>query len=113
MKTKSILFALAVATSTGLPIRAVADGGWLNKKWDPSSTNSIPRLAMPATVSSPNSARKGKAAPVAAKSVKTLAAKSLLGASGSVTFSPSGLSGQLPTADDSRIQDLARGLDHN
>lgn len=113
MKTKSILFALAVATSTGLPIRAVADGGWLNKKWDPSSTNSIPRLAMPATVSSPNSARKVKAAPVAAKSVKTLAAKSLLGASGSVTFSPSGLSGRLPTADDSRIQDLARGLDHN
>lgn len=113
MKTKSILFALAVATSTALPIRAFADGGWLNKKWDPSSTNSIPRLAMPATVSSPNSASKGKAAPVAAKSVKTLAAKSLLGASGSVTFSPSGLSGRLPTADDSRIQDLARGLDHN
>ena len=112
MKTKSVQLALTAAMFAALPICSIADGGWLNDKWDPSSTNSIPRLAMPTDVCSAGSAIKGAATPRAAKSLKASATGSLLSAS-IVSFSPSGLAGRLPAADDSRIQELARGLDHN
>ena len=113
MKTKSVQIALAAAMFAALPICSIADGGWFNDKWDPAITNSIPRLAMPTDVCSAGSAIKNAATPRAAKSLRSGATRTLLGASGSVSFSPSGLSGRLPTADDSRIQELARGLDHN
>lgn len=110
-KFKAFTAATIVALST--LSHAETPGGWLYDKWDPASTNSIQRLAMPTEVSSAGSVINGTTAPCAAKPLKAGATRTLLGASGSVSFSPSGLSGNLPVADDSRIQDLARGLDHN
>ena len=111
--TKFNFFAAAAIVSLSTLSYAEIPGGWLNDKWDPSSTNSIPRLAMPTAVSTAGSAISGTTTPRAAKSLKARGTRTLLSASGSVSFSPSGLSGRLPIADDSRIQELARGLDHN
>ena len=112
MKTKTFQLVLTVALFSALPLCSKADGGWFTDKWNPARTNSIPRLAMPTDVCSAGSAIKNAAHPRAAKSLKANAAQSLSSVSG-VSFSPSGLSGNLPGAADSRIQELARGLDHN
>ena len=112
MKTKSVIIAITAATLSAIPVCSVADGGWLTDKWDPASTNSIPHLPMSTEVCSAGTVGKVTLTPRAAKSGKTSAPR-LLAASSSVSFTPAGLSGNLPVADDSRIQELARGLDHN
>lgn len=81
---------------SAVPARARHDG-WLSRKWDPEMTNQVRRLPMPDGLRSGGSvARPAKAAKAA-----------------SVSFGPGGLAGQLPAADDTRIQELARGLDHD
>ena len=108
MKTKSVQLALTSAILAVLPVCSVADGGWLSREWNPESTNAISRLPMPTDLFAPSAGDTGA-------SVKSKVAKRsfLTSASGTMSFMPAGLSGRLPAADDSRIQELARGLDHN
>ena len=113
MKMKSAFTVISAMTIAALPFRSVADGGWLYREWDPECTNSIPRLVMPTDLYSPTEpGDKVASAPRAVKSAKSGVPR-LLASSGPLSFSPAGLSGCLPTADDSRIQELARGLDHD
>ena len=113
MKMRLSKFVSSLVILAAFPFCSLADGGWLNDKWNPSSTNSIPRVAMPTAVCSAGSSINVVAVPSVAKSLKATATRTLLGESDSASFSPSGLSGLLPRADDSRIQKLALGLDHN
>ena len=112
MKTKSIIVALTFATLIGFPICSFAEGGWHGKKWDPAVTNSIRRFPMPRDLRTGTSANQGGTSKNAVKAVKKAAVK-LLSANNAAVFAPSGLKGRLPAADGTRIQDLARGLDHN
>ena len=112
MKTKSVIIAITAATLSAIPVCSVADGGWVTREWNPESTNSIPRLPMPTDLSSAGTSISGSAVFRASKA-KTAPRALLASASGAVSFSPAGLSGRLPAADDARIQELARGLDHN
>ena len=107
--TSMITFA-AVLT---LPLASVAEDGWLTDRWDPARTNLIPRLSMPTELNSPSADPQKTATEPSAAPLKRSGPRVLLGATGSVSFSPSGLSGRLPVADDSRILELARGLDYN
>ncbi len=113
MKKTLILLSMIAAALAALPIFAANDipGGWLDRKWNPESTNDIPRLAMPADLRGPDSPAKRQAAAPVAKIAKGVALKAA--ATATVGFTPSGLAGNLPMADDSRIQELARGLDHD
>ena len=112
MKTKSIIVALTFATVSAFPICSFAEGGWHGKKWDPAVTNSIRRFPMPRDLRTGVSANQSGSSKNAVKTVKKTAVK-LLGANNAPVFTPSGLNGRLPAADDTRIQELARGLDHN
>lgn len=112
MKPKTVQLVLIVTTFVILPICSIADGGWLTDKWTPAITNSIPSLPKPTDLCPAGTAIKGTLSRRATKSLQASSARSLLSTS-SVSFSPSGLSGRLPTADNSCIQELARGLDHN
>ena len=109
MKKTPILLTMTAALAA-LPILAAAGipGGWLDRKWNPESTNDIPRFAMPADLRGPDSPTAHSAAAKKARSAARLAASSP-----SVAFTPGGLAGTLPAADDSRIRELARGLDHD
>ena len=110
MKTQSLLPALIVAALAAMPKPSTADGGWLIREWNPESTNGIPRFAMSPNLTSDDSAyvdspkvptyRKVRATPSSPPSLL-------------VSFSPTGLAGRLPAASDARIQELARGLDHD
>lgn len=113
MNMKPVLFAFIAATLSALPLRSIADGGWLSREWNPESTNSIPRLSMPTDLCSPESNVKGAPTRNVVKSEQAGVKRMLLAATSSVSFSPAGLSGRLPAADDARIQELARGLDRN
>ena len=115
MKTKSILIALVVATASALPVCLHADGGWHGRKWDPSKADSLPVISLPSAFNAASlSATGGSSVPrVAKKVVKSFAAKSMLASTAVTKFSSAGLSGTLPNADDSRIRELARGLDHD
>ena len=96
---------LLQSTASGIP------GGWLDRKWNPESTNAIPRLAMPTDLRGPDSPAKRQTAAPVAKKANGIAIKAANPTS--VGFTPSGLAGNLPMADDSCIQELARGLDHD
>lgn len=90
----------AVAVQAALvpaKIPASAHDGWLAQTWNPEVTNQIRRLPKPEGLRS--------GGPVA-RSAKTAKASS-------VSFGSGGLAGELPAADDTRIRELARGLDHN
>lgn len=113
MNMKPVLFAFIAATLSALPLRSIADGGWLSREWNPESTNSISRLSMPTDLCSPGSDVKVAPTRNVVKSEQAEAKRMLLAATSSVSFSPAGLSGRLPAADDARIQELARGLDRN
>lgn len=106
MKTTSLLSCLTAAVLAANPQFSSADGGWLTRKWDPESTNDIPRLAMPSYLSGPDS-------PTAPRARTAKSALRAAASGASVAFTPGGLAGRLPAADDSRIQELARGLDHD
>ena len=108
MNTSKLLF-LATAVTAALVSRTIAadiPGGWLDRKWNPESTNDIPRFAMPSDLRGPDS-------PSAPRVRMAKAAAQRDASSPSVAFTPGGLAGNLPAADDSRIQELARGLDHD
>lgn len=111
MKMNSILIAATAAAVAAATIPSFADGGWMTREWDPESTNSIPRLPMPTELISAG----GGASSTTPRAVKNKGAQRALpaSASDSVTFTPAGLSGRLPAADDSRIRELARGLDND
>lgn len=90
----------AAATQAALvpaKIPASAHDGWIAQTWNPEVTNQIRRLPKPKGL------RTG--GPVA-RPAKTAKASS-------VSFGSGGLAGELPAADDTRIRELARGLDHN
>ena len=103
MKNKSALMTIIAAAFAALPGIAAADGGWFAREWNPESTNAIRRFAMPHNVCSPG---------VSSASSQKARIRKLLAAN-AVSFTPGGLLGRLPQADDSRIQELARGLDHD
>ncbi len=107
MKKTSMLLSMTAVALAVQPLCSVADipGGWLSRKWDPGSTNDIPRCAMPADLHGPDS-------PITQR-VRTAKSASRSTASGNVAFSPGGLAGRLPAADGLRIRELANGLDHN
>ena len=107
MKNTSTVLSMTAAALATLSSFAANEipGGWLGRKWNPESTNDIPRLAMPADLRGPDS-------PTAPRA-RTAKAALRATASGGVAFTPGGLAGRLPAADDSRIRELARGLDHD
>lgn len=112
MKNSFLSLALAAVVAMAVSPKSIAsDGGWHERRWDPESTNSIPRLSMPDDLRGPDSPAKLQTAVPMAKMAKGVALKAA--ASASVGFTPGGLAGNLPAADDSRIQELARGLDHD
>lgn len=113
METKFFFKALVATAICSLAIPSFAEipGGWLDKRWNLECTNNISQFAMPTRLCGPDSAPQQ---PAAATRTKAVAKSARLTASHpSVAFSPAGLAGRLPEPDDSRIQELARGLDHN
>lgn len=108
MNASKLLF-FATAVTVALVSRTTAadiPGGWLDRKWNLESTNDIPRFAMPSDLIGPDLAT---ARPAAVKAKSAAAAASSL----AVAFTSGGLAGALPAADDSRMRELARGLDHD
>lgn len=103
MKTGLVPFAVALALLCSGRTQARGDGGWWSRPWSDERLDEIPRCQMPLNLQS-----EGFIPP---ETTQRNGGKRGNGAS--VSFSPSGLAGQLPPAGDSRILELARGLDHD
>lgn len=101
MKMKRILFLIAVTTFAGVVIARPLDG-WLSANYTPIDTNAI-TFAVPADP---------KCASVFTNVVERSAKKSAMPAADGNTTG-TGLDLLLPPASDSRIRELARGLDYD
>ena len=106
---KSVLLSSCLALVLFTATSAFAEGGWHYRPWDPAATNDIPTIPMPDNLRSGGPVM-SEVFPGVVRRPKLAAP---LGAATPVSFTPAGFAGRLSVADDSRIRELARGLDHD